>query len=123
MQLPASVRRVLVAVPSLWAFAPVLSQGPASRIALTDSHFHLTNYVQRGPTLTSFLKLPDRFLFGTDAVAPKTAAAYLVTNELYRPLWSALTPDARAKVRVENYERLFDAARRKVRAWEAAHAR
>ena len=40
-----------------------------------------------------------------------------------RPLWAALTPEARAKVRVENYERLFDAARRKVRAWEAAHAR
>ena len=40
-----------------------------------------------------------------------------------RPLWAALTPEARAKVRVGNYERLFDAARRKVRAWEAAHAR
>jgi predicted TIM-barrel fold metal-dependent hydrolase len=68
-------------------------------------------------------RFPDRFLFGTDAVAPKTAAAYLITDELYRPLWNALTPEARAKVRVENYERLFDAARRKVRAWEAAHAR
>ena len=67
-------------------------------------------------------RFPDRFLFGTDAVAPKDAAAYLTTDELYRPLWSALTPEARAKVRVENYERLFDAARRKVRAWEAAHA-
>jgi len=68
-------------------------------------------------------RFPDRFLFGTDAVAPKTAAAYLITDELYHPLWAALTPEARAKVRVENYERLFDAARRKVRAWEAAHAR
>ena len=28
-----------------------------------------------------------------------------------RPLWAALSPDARAKVRVGNYERLFDAAR------------
>jgi len=68
-------------------------------------------------------RFPDRFLFGTDAVAPKDATAYLTTDELYRPLWAALTPEARAKVRVENYERLFDAARRKVRAWEAAHAR
>jgi len=68
-------------------------------------------------------RFPDRFLFGTDAVAPKTSAAYLITDELYRPLWAALTPEARAKVRVGNYERLFDAARRKVRAWEAAHAR
>ncbi len=55
-------------------------------------------------------RFPDRFLFGTDAVAPKTATAYLTTDELYRPLWAALTPEARAKVRVENYERLFDAA-------------
>ena len=68
-------------------------------------------------------KYPDRFLFGTDAVAPETASAYLVTDSLYRPLWSALTPEARAKVRVQNYERLFDAARHKVRAWEAAHAK
>jgi predicted TIM-barrel fold metal-dependent hydrolase len=68
-------------------------------------------------------RFPDRFLFGTDAVAPKTATAYLITDEMYRPLWAALTPETRSKVRVENYERLFDAARRKVRAWEAAHAR
>jgi len=66
-------------------------------------------------------RYPDRFLFGTDAVAPTDAASYLTTDTLYGPLWAALTPDARAKVRVGNYERLFDAARRSVRAWEAAH--
>jgi predicted TIM-barrel fold metal-dependent hydrolase len=65
----------------------------------------------------------DRFLFGTDAVAPKDAAAYLVTDNLYAPLWTALTPEARAKVRMGNYERLFDDARRKVRAWEAGQSR
>ena len=68
-------------------------------------------------------RFPDRFLFGTDAVAPTTAAAYLHTYNVYAPLWAALTPDTRAKVRVGNYERLFDTARRKVRAWEAAHPR
>ena len=66
-------------------------------------------------------RYPDRFLFGTDALAPRNAAAYLTTDNLYAPLWAALSPDARAKVRVGNYERLFDTARRKVRAWEAAH--
>jgi predicted TIM-barrel fold metal-dependent hydrolase len=66
-------------------------------------------------------RYPDRFLFGTDALAPRNAAAYLTTDNLYAPVWAALTPDARAKVRVGNYERLFDTARRKVRAWEAAH--
>jgi len=66
-------------------------------------------------------RFPDRFVFGTDAVAPANATAYLTTNTLYAPLWAALSPDARAKVRVGNYERLFGAARTKVRAWEAAH--
>jgi predicted TIM-barrel fold metal-dependent hydrolase len=68
-------------------------------------------------------RYPDRFLFGTDAVAPKTAQAYLATYAMYEPLWSALSPEARAKVRRGNYERLFDAARRSVRAWEARDGR
>jgi predicted TIM-barrel fold metal-dependent hydrolase len=66
-------------------------------------------------------RFPDRFVFGTDAVAPANAKAYLTTDMMYAPLWAALSPDARAKVRVGNYERLFGAARTKVRAWEAAH--
>jgi predicted TIM-barrel fold metal-dependent hydrolase len=66
-------------------------------------------------------RVPDRCVFGTDAVAPADAQAYLTTNTLYAPLWAALSPDARAKVRVGNYERLFGAARTRVRAWEAAH--
>jgi predicted TIM-barrel fold metal-dependent hydrolase len=66
---------------------------------------------------------PDRFLFGSDDVGPRDAGKYLTTYNLYAPLWSALTPEARAKVRVANYERLFDAARGRVRAWEAAHTR
>lgn len=64
---------------------------------------------------------PDRFLFGSDAVAPKTPGAWFVTYDLYAPLWAALSPEASRQVRVGNYERLFDAARRNVRAWEAAH--
>lgn len=68
-------------------------------------------------------RYPDRFLFGTDAVAPKDATAWLTTLRLYAPLWAALTPSTRAKVRAGNYERLFDAARQRVRAWEATHAK
>ena len=34
-------------------------------------------------------------------------------------MWKLLTPDASKAVRLGNYERLVDAARRKVRAWEA----
>jgi hypothetical protein len=64
---------------------------------------------------------PERFLFGTDEVAPKDQAAYLKTYRLYEPLFARLTPAASDLVRKGNYERLFDAARRKVRAWEKAN--
>jgi predicted TIM-barrel fold metal-dependent hydrolase len=66
---------------------------------------------------------PDRFLFGTDEVAPTEQGKYLKVYDLYAPLFAKLTPDASEKVRKGNYERLFDEARRKVRAWEAANAK
>jgi predicted TIM-barrel fold metal-dependent hydrolase len=61
---------------------------------------------------------PDRILFGTDEVAPRDSAAHLRVYERYAPLWAALTPETRTKVLKGNYERVFDAARRNVRAWE-----
>jgi hypothetical protein len=64
---------------------------------------------------------PDRFLFGTDEVAPRDTEGYLKVYRQYEPLWQALTPEASEKVRKGNYERLFDEARRRVRAWEQAH--
>jgi predicted TIM-barrel fold metal-dependent hydrolase len=66
---------------------------------------------------------PDRFLFGTDALSPRTPEGYFKTWEAYGPLWAALTPEARGKVLKGNYERLFDAARVRVRAWEKANVR
>jgi hypothetical protein len=66
---------------------------------------------------------PDRFLFGTDEVAPTEQAKYLKVYDMYAPLFARLTPEASEKVRKGNYERLFDEARRKVRAWEKANAR
>jgi hypothetical protein len=66
---------------------------------------------------------PDRFLFGTDEVAPASQEQYLRVYEQYGPLWSLLTNDASDKVRKGNYERLFDEARQKVRAWEHAHSK
>jgi hypothetical protein len=68
-------------------------------------------------------KYPDRFLFGTDTVAPRSPQAYFAVYEMYRPLWAKLTPETREKVLKTNYERLFDAARVKVRAWEQANLR
>jgi predicted TIM-barrel fold metal-dependent hydrolase len=66
-------------------------------------------------------RYPDRFLFGTDEVAPGNQEKYLKVYYQYGPLWNLLTPEAREKVRKGNYERIFDEARRKVRAWEASH--
>ncbi len=66
-------------------------------------------------------KYPDRFLFGSDCVAPKNLDAPLGVYNMYEPLWKALTPDANQKVRLGNYQRLFDAARMNVRAWEKAN--
>jgi predicted TIM-barrel fold metal-dependent hydrolase len=64
---------------------------------------------------------PDRFLFGTDEVAPSDQQTYLRVYYQYDLLWGTLSRDAMESVRKGNYQRLFDIARRKVRAWEAAH--
>jgi hypothetical protein len=63
----------------------------------------------------------DRFLFGTDEVAPPDQQTYLRVYRQYDPLWRLLTPEAQALVKRGNYERLFDAARTRVRAWERAN--
>ena len=64
-------------------------------------------------------RFPDRFVFGTDEVAPTEQAKYLKVYDMYAPLFAKLTPEASEKLRLGNYERLFDEARVKVRAWEA----
>ncbi len=66
---------------------------------------------------------PDRFLFGSDVVAPTSAEMYFSVYELYRPFLARLTPTARAQLLRGNYERLFGQSRKRVRAWEAAHPR
>ena len=66
-------------------------------------------------------RYPDRFLFGTDEVAPPNQEKYLRVYRQYEALWNALSPQASEDVKKGNYERLFDAARKRVRAWEAAN--
>jgi len=66
---------------------------------------------------------PDRFLFGTDEVAPTEQGKYLKVYAMYAPLLARLTPDASERFRKTNYERLFDTARRRVRAWEQANVK
>lgn len=63
-------------------------------------------------------KYPDRFLFGTDEVAPNDPKKYYKVFELYSPLWKRLKPETVQKITIKNYERLFDRARTNVREWE-----
>ena len=43
---------------------------------------------------------------------------YLAVYNMYEPLWNKLTAEASQKIRLGNYTRLFDEARKKVRQWE-----
>jgi predicted TIM-barrel fold metal-dependent hydrolase len=63
-------------------------------------------------------RYPDRFLFGSDDVAPTNEKDYLAVYDMYRPLWQAVPPEVATAVKKTNYERIFDDARRKVRFWE-----
>jgi predicted TIM-barrel fold metal-dependent hydrolase len=61
----------------------------------------------------------DRILFGTDNVAPANQEKHLEVYRLWDPIWARLDPEAGRKIRTGNYERLFDAARERVRDWES----
>jgi predicted TIM-barrel fold metal-dependent hydrolase len=66
---------------------------------------------------------PDRFLFGTDEVGPTDQTKYLKVATMYAPLFAQLAPEVSDKLRKGNYARLFDEARRRVRAWEKANVK
>ena len=67
-------------------------------------------------------RYPDRFLFGTDEVAPTEQRNYLRVYYQYEPLWKLLSEETNQKVRKVNYEHLFDEARHRVREWEQSQA-
>ncbi len=60
----------------------------------------------------------DRFLFGTDTVAPSGPGPYFAVFDMWAPIWRLLTPEASRMVRMGNYTRIFDEGRRRVREWE-----
>ena len=101
-----------------------LSSDSLRHLYLDISWDETAKYVTETPatvaaTAALINRYPDRFLFGSDVVSPDSIGASVAVYDRYAPLWEALTPDARRKVLFENYERLFDAARVRVRAWEA----
>jgi predicted TIM-barrel fold metal-dependent hydrolase len=83
-------------------------------VATPESTRHAADFVNRNP---------DRFIFGTDVVAPADQEKYLAVYRQYEPFWKLLTPETSEKVRKSNYARLFDEARRRVRSWEAANVK
>ena len=105
-----------------------LANPQAKNFYVDVSWIELAKYIVATPESTGAMadlinRYPDRFLFGTDEVAPADQASYLKIVEVYQPLFARLTPEAKQKLLKGNYERLFDEARRKVRAWEAAHVK
>jgi hypothetical protein len=76
-----------------------------------------------GRVAAAFNRHPDRFLFGTDTVAPAGPAPYYAVFDMWAPIFKQLTPETSLKVRKGNYQRIFDEGRRRVRAWEKANVR
>ena len=105
-----------------------LSNPELSHLYIDISWDEVAKYIVSSPeaiqaTADLINRHPDRFLFGTDEVAPKDQESYLKIYRMYAPLFAKLTPEASEKLRLGNYQRLFDAARAKVRAWEKENAR
>jgi hypothetical protein len=104
----------------------VLSDPALTNLYIDISWDEVAKYLQATPESVQRIadlinRHPERFLFGTDEVAPSDQAKYLKVYDMYAPLFAKLLPSSSALLRKGNYERLFDEARRKVRAWEKAN--
>jgi predicted TIM-barrel fold metal-dependent hydrolase len=105
--------------------AEILADPQFSHIYFDISWDEVAKYVLSSPEATRVTadllnQYPDRFLFGTDEVAPSSQEKYLKVYYQYEPLWKLLDAKTREKVTKTNYERIFDEGRQKVRAWEMA---
>ena len=105
--------------------ADMLADPQFSHVYFDISWDEVAKYVISSPEATQVAanlidRYPDRFLFGTDEVAPSNQDQYLRVYNQYGPLWKLLDNATRMKVLKGNYERIFDEGRQKVRAWETA---
>ena len=108
------------------AIETILADPALSHVHFDVSWSEVAKYLLSSPetikiSAATIEKYADRFLFGSDEVAPKDQKAFLNVADQYAPLFSALSPAASEKLRRGNYVRLFDQARKRVRAWETAH--
>ena len=103
----------------------ILRDPRCANVCFDISWDEVAKYVVSTPDATRrtadlLTRYPDRFLFGSDTVAPKSPQAYYSVYDMYQPLWDLLSKEVRDKVLKGNYERIFDEGRRKTRAWESA---
>jgi hypothetical protein len=110
----------------LTPFEQMLSDPAYNNLYIDISWDEVAKYIVANETSLSnsaylINKFPDRFLFGTDNVAPTSQDKDLEVYRIYEPLWKLLNPEAREKILKKNYEMLFDKSRKDVRAWEKAH--
>ncbi len=104
----------------------LLADPSLSHVNFDISWDEVAKYAVSSPAVESRVaallnKYPDRFLFGTDTVAPSGPGPYYAVFDMWAPVFRQLTPDASLKIRKGNYQRIFDDGRRKVRAWEKTH--
>ncbi len=101
----------------------MLSDPRLSHVFMDISWDEVAKYIVGDPASSDewaalIARHPTRFLFGTDAVAPASWESYVANHEVYAPLWERLDAQTRAQVERLNYERVFDEAIPRVRAWE-----
>jgi hypothetical protein len=106
--------------------AGILADPQFSHVYFDISWDEVAKYIVATPEATRITAdlidhYPDRFLFGTDEVAPADQSEYTRIYYQYQPLWNLLAPETSRKVRLTNYERIFDQARRNVHRWELQH--
>jgi hypothetical protein len=104
----------------------MLNDESLRHVAFDISWDEVAKYAVSSPEVTArvvhiFNRHSDRFLFGTDTVAPSGPKPYYAVFDLWAAVWKGLTPEASRRIRTGNYERIFDEGRRRVRAWEAAN--
>lgn len=115
--------------PNHRAILTAMLEDPAlAHVSFDISWDEVAKYAVSSPeiekaTAELFNRYPNRFLFGTDNVAPKDQDTQLRVFHLWDRVFAQLTPEASYAIRRGNYERLFDAARVRVRAWEREHVR
>jgi hypothetical protein len=107
--------------------AAILGDPAFNHVSFDISWDEVAKYLERTPEsarLSAELvnRYPDRFLFGTDEVAPDDEQKYFGVYDRFEPLWQLLSDEASQKVRRGNYERMFDEAKGRVRSWEKEHA-